>query len=90
MLTHILLSISKTDAQLPLAYIKILGFSLKGQEYLNQIKKDIVISLKPIPDSKQYHYEITTSIIYDLITSQNSYQYELQNKPIILNDFHSK
>lgn len=90
MLTHILLSISKTDAQLPLAYIKILGFSLKGQEYLNQIKKDIVISLKPILDSKQYHYEITTSIIYDLITNQNTYQYELQNKPIILNDFHSK
>ena len=83
MLTHILLGIKKEDANLDVDYLKILGFSSKGKDYLNKIKKDIKIPLynnKMI--SKTKDYEIKSSIIYDIINDTNTNEYEIKNKPI--------
>ena len=46
MLIHILLNIKKNDANLEIEYINILGFSQKGKDYINKIKKNISIPIK--------------------------------------------
>lgn len=83
MFIHILLNFLKRDNQ-DLEYIKILGFNKKGKKYLNKIKDNLKISTNVNKDSIQYKYEIKASIIYDLINNTNTYQYELKNKPIII------
>lgn len=83
MFIHILLNFLKSDNQ-DLEYIKILGFNKKGKKYLNKIKDNLKISTNVNKDSIQYKYEIKASIIYDLINNTNTYQYELKNKPIII------
>ncbi len=83
MLTHILLGIKKKDANLEIDYLKILGFSSRGKDYLNKIKKDISLPLytnKLI--SKVKDYEIKSSLIYDLINDTSTYEFEIKNKPI--------
>ena len=47
MFTHILCNFTKEEAQKfkKIEYIRVLGFDLKGKEYLNQIKKDIDVPL---------------------------------------------
>ena len=47
MFTHILCNFTKDEAKKfkSIEYIRILGFDIKGKEYLNQIKKDISIPL---------------------------------------------
>ena len=83
MLTHILLDIKKNDANLDIDYLKILGFSSKGKEYLNSIKKDINLPLyNNKTESKVKNYELKSSMIYDLINNTNTYDYEIKNKPI--------
>lgn len=81
MLIHILLGITKEDAKLANDYLNILGFNKKGQKYLKEIKKDIPINNKA---SKIREYEKKAAFIYDLLTNTNTYQKELENKPIIL------
>lgn len=81
MLIHILLGITKGNNN-HLDYIKVLGFNNKGQEYLNKIKKDTKIPLYINKESIQYKYEITASLIYDLINNTNTYKFETSNKPI--------
>lgn len=83
MLIHILIGLKKTDAHLPLDYIKILGFNNSGQKYLNSIKENILIPTTINKDSIVYKYELTSSLIYDLLNNTNTYKYELKNKPII-------
>ncbi len=82
MYIHILLNILKSDIT-TIDYLKILGFNTQGKKYLNKLKKELDISLIPNYDSKIYQTELKSSLIYDLITNANTYQYEKQNKPII-------
>lgn len=87
MLIHILTSFTKEEAKsLTIDYIRILGFNLKGKEYLNQIKKDIKIPLitsykkniSPLLDLEQR----ATSIYY-LPIDPNQAIAEYKKKPII-------
>ena len=82
MLIHILIGLTKEDKDnTNIDYIKLLGFNKKGQKYLSK-EKDILITSK-IPDSFiSRKYELKASIIYDLLTNQNTYEFELENKPI--------
>ncbi len=80
MFIHILLSIPKNYSQ-ELRYTKILGFNTKGQQYLKQIKTTIPTT--PDINSLEYKTELNASIIYDILTHTNSYNYEKQKKPII-------
>ena len=82
MLIHILIGLLKVDNKLDIDYIKILGFNSAGRNYLNNIKKDLNISLCINLKSKIYHYEILSSLIYDLITDSNTYDFEIKNKPV--------
>ena len=83
MLIHILIGLTKENHKiLKLDYIKVLGFNKKGQEYLNNIKKDIDISLIPNKNSLIYDYELKASQIYDLIANTNTTTFEVKNKPI--------
>ena len=83
LLIHILLNIPKNINALSLDYIKILGINNKGKNYLNTIKKRIIIPTKINTSSLIYKYELQASIIYDLINNTNTYNFELKNKPII-------
>lgn len=83
MLIHVLLGHSKKIANIPLSYIKILGFSKQGQEYLKEIRKNIQISLTPIKDSIQYQEERKAALLYDMLTNSHSSFFDIQNKPII-------
>lgn len=85
MLNHILCSFTKDEKNRTnkLEYIRILGFSNKGKEYLNKIKKDINI---PILNKYDTNYESLKiekrvseiySLIYDDIMDM-----EIKNKPI--------
>ncbi|MDD4188014.1 MAG: nucleotidyltransferase [Bacilli bacterium] len=80
MLIHILIGLTKVDKNnFKLDYIKILGFNIRGQKYLNKIKKNINISDN---NNLIQKYELKASLIYDLLTSSNTYQFEIKNKPI--------
>ena len=67
-------------------YIRVLGFTTKGQEYLSKIKKNITISIitgykKNISKVLDIEYRVTK--IYSLFTSANLIKKEYQIKPII-------
>lgn len=83
MLIHILLGIKKKDAKEKIEYLRVLGLNKNGRDYLNSIKKDLDISVNINKSSIIYNYEIKASTLYDLLTSQNTYEKELSNKPII-------
>ena len=86
MLIHILINFTKEDAKnIKIDYIRLLGFSPKGQKYLNIIKKDInipIITHYKKNFSKLLDLEIKASQIYHLITDQDLIQKEFKNKPI--------
>ena len=82
MLIHILIGLLRSDNNLNMDYIKILGFNTKGQEYLNSIRKNLNISIKANHDSKIYEYELRASLIYDILTNSNTYDFEIKNKPV--------
>lgn len=87
MLVHILTSFTKIEASnLTIEYIRVLGFNLKGQNYLNKIKKSLDIPLitsykkniSPLLDLEQ---RITS--IYNLPINPIQSQNEYKIKPII-------
>lgn len=83
MLIHILVGVTKEDnMNSELEYIKILGFNKKGQAYLKKAKRDSPIPIAINRESLQYKYEMKASLMYDLLTKQNTYTFELNNKPI--------
>ncbi len=87
MLVHILTSFTKEEASnLDNHYIRLLGFSERGKNYLNKIKKDIDIPLvtnykKKISNILDIELRITS--IYDLIANDKLIEKEYKNKPII-------
>lgn len=87
MLIHILTSFTKEEAiNLKIDYIRILGFNLKGQKYLNKIKKELKIPLltnyKPnISPLLDLEHRITS--IYYLPIDYNQINLEYKRKPII-------
>ena len=86
MLIHILTSFTKEEAQnLKLDYLRLLGFSIKGQKYLNKIKKEIsipIITKKKKNISKLLDIEIRVTSIYNLETKDNLLEEEYKHKPI--------
>lgn len=83
MLIHIILGIKKCDAKNQLEYINVLGFNKIGEKYLNSIKKDMSLSITKNKKSIINIYEAKASLVYDMLTNQNTYTLELKNKPII-------
>lgn len=82
MCIHILLGITKKENRKKISYIKILGFSKKGKEYLNSIKDTLTISTQIDKSSIEYKIEINASILYDLLFNTNAYAFEIKNQPI--------
>ena len=87
MLSHILFDLKKDMVHnLNVDYIRVLGFTLQGQLYLNKAKKNIDIpiitgykkNLSPLLD-----YELKITSIYSLITKNNILKEEYNKKPII-------
>ena len=87
MLLHILTSFTKEESKnIDIDYIRLLGFTYNGKEYLNKIKKDINVPLitgykKNI--SKILDIELRITKIYSLVTNKNVIKEEYRNKPII-------
>ena len=90
MLLHILTNFTKEEAQnINIDYIRLLGFSPKGKEYLNKIKKEIdipIITRYKKNISKVLDIELRITKIYNLITNNNEEEKEYKNKPIIKKD----
>ena len=87
MLTHILCSYTKKENEnLDINYIRVLGFSSKGKEYLNKIKKDIDVPIITNINKNNIDYlktELKVDSIYNLIAERNDNL--LSKKPIIKN-----
>ena len=71
---------------LDIDYIRLLGFTSTGKEYLSKIKKQINIPLitgykKNI--SKILDIELRITKIYSLVTKKDFIKEEYRNKPII-------
>ena len=90
MLLHILCNFTKEQANQwkEIEYIRVLGFSNAGQDYLNQIKKEImlpIITTFSKGNSKMLDYEKTITSIYASILSEEEkrkfIQSEYQTKP---------
>ena len=76
MLIHILCDFTKEKANTytDIEYIRVLGFSKKGKEHLNEIKKEVnipIITTFSKGNSKVLDYEQTTSNIYYSIFNDN-------------------
>lgn len=86
MLLHILTDFTKEEAKnININYIRLLGFSTKGQKYLNAIKKDIslpIITNYKKNFSKLLDLEIRITSIYYLPLKENLTNLEFKNKPI--------
>lgn len=88
MLLHILISFTKEEAQnINIDYIRLLGFSPNGKNYINKIKKELDVPLitgykKNI--SKVLDIELRTTKIYTLIIGNELLLEEYRNKPIIV------
>ena len=87
MLLHILTNFTKEEAtNIKVDYIRVLGFSKKGQKYLKEVKKNINIPIitgykKNI--SNVLDIELRIAKIYSLITNKDLVTKEYRNKPII-------
>lgn len=76
MFLHIVLGIEKgyEDER----YLRILGFNKNGQEYIKfkKIKENY-------KNTDCYNLELKGSCLYDMLTNQNTYEFEIKNQPII-------
>lgn len=84
MLLHILVGLTKqeTNQMRKLEYIRILGFSPKGQQYLNHIKKEVNIELLSKfhrHHSKMLDVELQTTSIYSLPNQFSLVEMEYKN-----------
>ena len=83
MLMHILIGFTKEDNyNKNLDYIKVLGFTKDGKNYLNKFRKDLKGTLGVNYDSLIYKYEMRTAHLYELLSNEEILEYEKRNKPI--------
>ena len=85
MLIHILIGLTKED-RLNITtpdYIRLLGFTNKGKDYLNNLKNNPCITKVTNLKSKIFEYELRCANIYKLITNEDVLSFEFSNKPII-------
>jgi len=86
MLIHILTSFTKTEAQqINIDYIRLLGFSTKGQKHLNTIKKDLTIPIITTYKknfSKLLDLELKATSIYYLPINLNELETEYKHQPL--------
>ena len=68
MFISILLSFKKEDNDKEIKYIRILGFNINGQKYLNSIKKKVTIPIYT-KFNKDLEYEYNVTKIYSLIVN---------------------
>ena len=87
MLIHILTSFTKEEAkELKIDYIRVLGFNINGQKYLNKIKKELplpIITKYQKNFSKLLDLEQQITNIYYLPINPSQTINEYKNKPII-------
>ncbi len=87
MLLHILTNFTKEEAKdILIDYIRLLGFSINGKQYLNTIKKDIqvpIITRYKKGISKVLDIELRITNLYSLITNNTELEKEYKNNPII-------
>lgn len=89
MFIHILCDFTKEKANKlnKISYIRVLGFSKKGQNYLNEIKKETTVPIltKFYSDNEMLEFEFKTTCIYASILDENIknnlIKQETQNKP---------
>lgn len=87
LLLHIITGFTKEEANnIKIDYIRVLGFTTKGKNYLNKIKKELNLPLqvgykKNI--SKVLDIEQRITKIYSLFTDSSLIKKEYQTKPII-------
>ena len=83
MLIHILVGFTKEDREkLSYDYIKLLGFNDKGQDYLRNLNTDVLVNRKISDSFVAQKYELKVAKIYEMLTGNNSYTFEINNKPI--------
>ena len=84
MLIHILIGIKKEDNNLPITFIKLLGFNNRGQNYINKIKKQTQVPILTKLDNKDKIrlYELKAANIYEMLTKEKVTTFEFLNKPI--------
>lgn len=92
MLTHILVGFTKEEAKKykHISYIRILGFTKKGQHYLNQIKKNMqlpIITKFKKENDPMLELEFRATMVYASILNQEEQkkiiEQEYKQKPII-------
>ncbi len=83
MLIHIIIGLTKKDnLNMQLDYLKILGFNEKGQTYLNNIKKNIILPTTPNKDSLIYKYELKAAYLFEQATKKSLNNFDNKNIPI--------
>lgn len=92
MFTHIMCNFTKEEASIfkDISYLRVLGFSDKGQLYLNQIKKDITIPFITKfskANDKMLNLEFRATCVYASTLSEEEktklIQLEYKSRPII-------
>ncbi len=85
-LMHILLGTNKNDlTDFTPPYVRVLGMNQRGQQYLNEIKKDIPVPLiTKIERQKDrlLSHELRITEIYDLVMRENLFEKEF--KPVLI------
>lgn len=84
-LINILLGITKEDIKNNnLDYVRVLGMSNKGKEYINKIKKDINLPIiTKFTNNKMLNIELKASLVYGLLINEDEYTKEIKNHVII-------
>jgi len=90
MLIHILCNFTKEDAKnyQDIEYIRVLGFTNKGRDYLNKIKKEVklpIVTNFSKNNNKMLEFEMQTTCVYSSILNEDKkndlIKAEYQNKP---------
>ncbi len=84
MLLHILIGLTKEDnKQCTLDYLKILGFSSTGQQYLKSVRKNISLPTTPPSNSLVFQYELKAVYLYEQAIKKSLNNFDIKNIPII-------
>lgn len=84
MLLHILIGLTKEDnKKCTLDYLKILGFTSNGQQYLKSMRKNITLPTTPPNTSLVFQYELKAVYLYEQATKKSLNNFDIKNIPII-------